>query len=70
MNSGFPSHQVRLASPGLCYLIIIFCGVGSEVALRGPLIDLASAEATARAVGAETMRFRLSILADIVMSLR
>jgi len=59
--------QARFA--GLCYLIIILCGVGSEVALRGPLIDLGSAEATARAIGAETMRFRLSILADVVMAL-
>ena len=53
---------------GFCYLIIILCGVGSEVALRGPLIDFVSAEATARAIAAETMRFRLSILADVVMA--
>lgn len=59
--------QARLA--GVFYLIIILCGVGSEVALRGPLIDLGSAEATARAIGAETMRFRLSILTDVVMAL-
>ena len=59
--------QARLA--GLCYLVIILCGVGSEVALRGPLIDLSSAEGTARAIAAETMRFRLSILADVVMAL-
>lgn len=59
--------QARFA--GLCYLIIILCGVGSEVALRGPLIDLGSAEVTARSIGAETMRFRLSILADVVMAL-
>ena len=58
--------QARFA--GVCYLIIILCGVGSEVALRGPLIDLGSAEATARAIGTETMRFRLSILADVVMA--
>lgn len=59
--------QIRLA--GLCYLIIILCGVGSEVALRGPLIDFGSAEATARAIEAEPLRFRLSILADVVMAL-
>ena len=59
--------QARLA--GLCYLVIILCGVGSEVALRGPLIDLSSAEGTAQAIAAETMRFRLSILADVVMAL-
>ena len=59
--------QARLA--GLCYLVIILCGVGSEVVLRGPLIDFSSAEETARAIAAETMRFRLSILADVVMAL-
>jgi hypothetical protein len=59
--------QARLT--GLCYLIIILCGVSSEVVLRGPLIDLSSAERTARAIAAETMRFRLSILADVVMAL-
>lgn len=37
--------------------------------MRGPLIDLSSAEETARAIAAETMHFRLSILADIVMAL-
>lgn len=60
-------QQARYA--GLCYLIIILCGVGSEVALRGPLIDLGSAEATAMAIEAETLRFRLSIMADVVMAL-
>lgn len=59
--------QARLA--GICYLVIILCGVGSEVALRGPLIDLGSAEETMRAIDAEPLRFRLSIMADIVMAL-
>ncbi len=62
-----PNHQVRFA--GLCYLIIILCGVGSEVALRGPLIDFGSAEATAMAIESETLRFRLSIMADAVMAI-
>lgn len=61
-----PPQQARLA--GLFYLIIILCGVGSEVALRGPLIDLGSAERTMQAISEETMRFRLSILADVVMA--
>lgn len=61
------SGQVRFA--GTCYLIIILCGVGSEVALRGPLIDLGSAEGTAQAILAQTTRFRLSIMADVVMAL-
>lgn len=62
------SHwQVRFA--GICYLIIILCGVGSEVALRGPLIDFGSADGTAQAILAQAMRFRLSIMADVVMAL-
>ena len=62
-----PPRQVRFA--GLCYLTIILCGVGSEVALRGPLMNFGSAEATALAIEAETLRFRLSIMADVVMAL-
>ena len=60
-------QQARLA--GVCYLVIILCGVGSEVVLRGPLIDFGSAERTAQAISAELMRFRLSIMADVVMAL-
>lgn len=62
-----PLQHARLA--GACYLIIIFCGVGSEVALRGPLIDFGSAKETVQAIAAETLRFRLSILVDLVMAL-
>ena len=62
-----PLHQARIA--GLCYLIIILCGVGSEVALRGPLINPGSAEQTMQAIPTETMRFRLSIMADVLMAL-
>lgn len=62
-----PPQQARFA--GFCYLIIILCGVGSEVALRGPLIDIASAQGTVEAINAETLRFRLSIMADVVMAL-
>lgn len=62
-----PHQHARFA--GLCYLTIILCGVGSEVALRGPLIDLGSAEETMQAISAETLRFRLSIMADVVMAL-
>ena len=61
------TQQVRFA--GVCYLVIILCGVGSEVALRGPLIDFGSAEQTMQAINAEHMRFRLSIMADVVMAL-
>lgn len=61
------TQQARFA--GFCYLVIILCGVGSEVALRGPLIDFGSAEQTMQAINAEHMRFRLSIMADVVMAL-
>lgn len=64
-----PISLAQARFSGLCYLIIILCGVGSEVALRGPLIDLNAAEATAQAIAAEPLRFRLSILADVVMAL-
>ena len=62
-----PLRHARFA--GVCYLVIILCGVGSEVALRGPLIDFGSAQATMLAIHAESLRFRLSIMADIVMAL-
>lgn len=62
-----PPKQARFA--GLCYLIIILCGVGSEVALRGPLIDMNSATETVQAISASLLRFRLSILADVVMAI-
>jgi len=62
-----PRQQARYA--GLLYVIIILCGVGSEVALRGPLIDFGSAEATAMAIEDETLQFRLSIMADVIMAL-
>lgn len=58
--------QARLA--GLLYLIIIVCGIGSEVALRGPLIDLANAGQTAEAIRAAQGTFRLSLAADMVMA--
>ncbi|WP_425037864.1 DUF4386 domain-containing protein [Primorskyibacter sp. S187A] len=62
-----PLRHARLA--GALYLTIIICGVGSELALRGPLIDAASAEHTMQALHAQSLRFRLSILADVVMAL-
>jgi hypothetical protein len=40
-------RQIRLA--GILYLIIIVAGLGAELGLRGPLIDLADAETTATA---------------------
>lgn len=54
---------------GLLYLIIIVFGITSEVALRGPLIDLGNARGTADAIQAAIGPYRLSIAADLVMAL-
>lgn len=61
-----PPQQARYA--GLLYLIIILCGVGSEVALRGPLSDLGSAEATANAI--EPKRCRSGCRSSLMSSCR
>jgi len=61
------ARQARLA--GLLYLLIIIAGLGAEVGLRGPLIDLGDAAGTAAAVLAAPGQFRLAIAADLVMAL-
>ncbi|WP_417489261.1 DUF4386 domain-containing protein [Maricaulis sp.] len=61
------ARMARLA--GLFYLIIIIAGLGAELGLRGPLIDLADANGTAAAILAAPGQFRLAIAADIVMAL-
>jgi hypothetical protein len=60
-------RQIRLT--GLLYLIVIVAGLGAELGLRGPLIDLADAETTATAILAAPNQFRLAIAADLVMAL-
>src|SRR6056297_2481229 len=60
-------RQIRIA--GLFYLIIIVAGLGAELGLRGPLIDLADAEGTATAILAAPGQFRLAIAADLIMAL-
>ncbi|SDL79429.1 DUF4386 domain-containing protein [Maricaulis salignorans] len=61
------ARRARLA--GLFYLVIIIAGLGAELGLRGPLIDLADADATAAAILAAPGQFRLAIAADLVMAL-
>ncbi|MDX5413146.1 MAG: DUF4386 domain-containing protein [Rhodobacterales bacterium] len=61
------AQKVRLA--GLLYLIIIIAGLGAELGLRSPLIDLGNAEATATAILQAPGRFRLAIGADLLMAL-
>jgi len=65
----FPLSPKQIRFAGICYLTIILCGVGSELALRGPLIDFGSAAGTSQAILAQMLRFRLSIMADIAMAL-
>ncbi len=62
-----PSTAIlRLA--GSLYLTIIICGLGAEVFLRGPLVDLGDVTATAGAIREAAGHFRLAIAADIVMA--
>lgn len=53
---------------GLLYLIIIVTGLGAELGLRGPLIDLQDAGTTAAAILDAPGRFRLAIAADFLMA--
>ncbi len=61
------ARKARLA--GLLYLIIIVAGLGAELGLRAPLIDLGDAAGTAAAILAAPGQFRLAIAADLVMAL-
>jgi hypothetical protein len=61
------ARKARFA--GLLYLVIIVTGLGAELGLRGPLIDLSDADATASAILAAPGQFRLAIAADLVMAL-
>ena len=54
---------------GVLYLIIIVTGLGAELGLRMPMIDLDDAEATAAAIRTAPGAFRLAILGDVVMAL-
>lgn len=54
---------------GLLYLVIIVFGISSELALRGPLIDLTNAGSTAEAILASLGSFRLAIAFDLIMAL-
>jgi hypothetical protein len=61
------ARKARLA--GLLYLVIILTGLGAELGLREPMIDLSDADATAAAILSAPVRFRLAIAADLVMAL-
>lgn len=61
------ARKTRLA--GLLYLVIIIAGLGAELGLRGPLIDLQDAGTTATAILDAPWQFRLAIAADLLMAL-
>ena len=61
------ARKARLA--GLLYQLFIVAGLGAELALRGPLIDLGDAAGTAAAILSAPGQFRLAIAADLVMAL-
>lgn len=58
-----------LRAAGLLYLVIIVCGISAEVLLRGPLVDLANAGATALAIREASSQFQLAIAADVIMAM-
>ncbi len=62
------SARTRARIAGLLYLVIIVFGIGSEVVLRGPLVDTGDASRTARAILDALGSFRLAIMADLVMA--
>lgn len=65
--SPFEITSARFA--GLLYLIIIIFGISAEMALRGPLVDFASATDTASAILANKGSYQAAIAADLVMAL-
>ncbi|GGL70808.1 DUF4386 domain-containing protein [Wenxinia marina] len=69
MTRPSPFAPLTARRAGLLYLVIIVCGLSAELALRGPLVDLADAAGTADAIRAAPGLFRLAIGADIVMAL-
>jgi len=64
-----PDLAFRARLAGLLYLTIIVTGLGAELALRGPLIDLGNTDGTAAAILGSPGQFRLGIAADLVMAL-
>ncbi|WP_178861563.1 DUF4386 domain-containing protein [Thiomicrorhabdus cannonii] len=68
VNPEIPSRlYARVA--GLLYLLIIVCGIGSEVFIRSHLIVSGDAAMTASNILAEPSLFRLGFAADVVMLL-
>lgn len=53
---------------GALYLVIILCGIWSEGAVRGQLLEPGDSAATAEAIGARLGLFRAALAADTVMA--
>ena len=68
MTPTFPNRRLFVAA-GLAYFVIILCGLGAELVLRGPLVTPGDATATAAAIQANLGPFRGAIAADLVMAL-
>ena len=63
----FPQRSARLA--GLLYLAIILLGAFGELAVRGTLVVGGDATATASAIAASPLLWRLGIVGDLLMHL-
>ena len=68
------TNQIQNTSPilyaklaGLAYLILIICGLFSELYVRGNLIVDGNASATATNILANTSLFRIGFMSDLVM---
>lgn len=60
---------VQARSAGLLYLVIIVCGITSDLVLRAPLISAGNAAATAETILGHLGAFRGSMLLDLIMIL-
>ncbi|MBL3529344.1 MAG: DUF4386 domain-containing protein [gamma proteobacterium endosymbiont of Lamellibrachia anaximandri] len=62
-------HRLLGRAAGLLYLVIIACGIGSEVFIRGSLYDDMDISVTAANILADSALFKTGFLADSIMLL-
>lgn len=60
--------QTWKKTAGFCYVVIIICGICSEVGIRDNLIDFTSVETTASNIQASPSSLRFSIILEMIMS--
>lgn len=53
---------------GICYLVIIACGMTAEVGIRGSMIDFDDVQATTQKIQTQPILFRTGMMLDLVMS--